>query len=93
MKPDILLLQNPIPRIQYYIDHRNQREAQIVEMMKSNPNTWYSDMDLVRAIYTGTPEQLWRAAAHNVSQHLKKLKKQNIIESEESSNGEKWKYL
>lgn len=75
-----------------------QRERQIKEILKSHSDKWFSDMDLVRIMYADTPEQLWKAAAHNVSQHLKKLQKDQVIQSEEqkSMDGEpltKWKYL
>ncbi|XP_031627504.1 beta-lactamase-like protein 2 homolog [Contarinia nasturtii] len=89
---------NPIPKIQYYIDHRNQREAQIFDVLESNRDIWYTAMDLVKIIYIETPEQLWRAAAHNVKQHLKKLEKEHKIESKifdspDEPDGIKWKYL
>lgn len=56
-------------------------------------------MDLVKIIYIETPEQLWRAAAHNVTQHLRKLEKEQKIASKkiEPTDDEpgslKWKYL
>lgn len=55
-------------------------------------------MDLVRIIYIETPEQLWRAAAHNVTQHLKKLERGQKIESRKDDPSDepgllKWKYL
>lgn len=79
------VVQSPIEKIQYYIDHRNQREAQILGAFKSNPHTWYSDLDLVRIIYTDTPEQLWGAAARNIVQHLKKLEKELKVEKKVSN--------
>lgn len=55
-------------------------------------------MNLVKIIYIETPEQLWRAAAHNVMQHLRKLEKGQKVESKlfdlPDKNGQlKWKYL
>lgn len=75
-----------------------QRERQILEILESDPDKSFSGMDLVKIIYVNTPERLWNAAAHNVSQHLKKLQKDQVIQSEEleSTDGElltKWKYL
>lgn len=92
-------VQNPIPKIQYYIDHRNQRESQIFDVLESNPDTWYTNMDLVKVIYIETPEQLWRAAAHNVTQHLRKLEKEKKIQSKNVDPSDdvlgslQWKYL
>lgn len=90
-------MQNPISKIQYYIDHRNQREKQIHQIFQSNPDEYYSDMDLVKIIYVDVPEHLWLAAARNVMQHLKKMQKENvIIEKREKTNDEqeivKFKY-
>lgn len=75
-----------------------QRETQIQAVLKSDPDKWFSDIDLVKIIYADTPEQLWKAAAHNVNQHLRKLQKDKVIRSkeQESTDGErftKWKYL
>lgn len=74
-----------MPKIQYYIDHRNQRESQILNILQSNKNTSYTELDLVKLIYTETPEHLWPAAANNVSQHLKKMLKEKRIQSEEQT--------
>lgn len=84
-----------MPKIQYYIDHRKQREAQILGLLESNKNTWYTEMDLVKIIYTETPQQLWEAAAHNVKQHLKKLEKDHKVQCQKIDlpSSSKWKYL
>lgn len=83
--------------MQYYIDHRNQRETQIRAVLDSNPDTWYTNMDLVKIIYVETPEQLWRAAANNITQHLKKLEKEQKVQcNKDDFNGAqstKWKYF
>lgn len=76
-------MQDPIPQIQYYIDHRNKRESQILGVFEVNKSTWYTAMDLVKVIYVDTPEILWPAAAKNVVQHLGKLQKESRIESDE----------
>lgn len=70
---------------------------QIFDVLRSNENSWYSAMDLVKIIYTETPKNLWNAAAHNVGQHLKKLEKEKKILSTEQKlpDGQvdlKWKY-
>lgn len=91
---ELFFVQNPTEAIRYYIDHRNQRESQILDVLASNPNAWYSDMDLVKIIYTETPKELWKAAANNVLQHLNKLKKERKIQSKKNYSDEVvWKYL
>jgi len=73
------IIDDPIPKIQFYIDHRNQREAQILSVLKSHPEQTFTEMDLVKIIYKETPEQLWPAAAYNVNHHLSKLTKERLI--------------
>lgn len=91
--------QNPVEKIQFYIQHRIQRENQILHVLETNQHTWYSNLDLVKIIYKETPEQLWKAAARNVLQHLRKLKKERRVESkvtgqlEHEESCQVWKYL
>lgn len=53
----------------------------------------------MKIIYKETPEQLWKAAARNVLQHLKKLEKERKVESkvtgqlEHEGSCQVWKYL
>lgn len=50
-------------------------------------------MDIVKIIYADIPKNLWIAAAKNVSQHLKKLEKEQKIQSKRSHDEIVWKYL
>lgn len=43
---------DPIPKIQYYIDHRNERERQILRVLKKEPEKTFTEMDIVKIIYT-----------------------------------------
>lgn len=65
-------------RIQYYINHRNQREQQILETMTSKNQPW-TPMELVKVIYVDTPENLHEAAGKNVRHHLEKLVKEGKV--------------
>ncbi|CRK99469.1 CLUMA_CG012665, isoform A [Clunio marinus] len=69
---------SPTKKIQFYINHRNEREKQILDAIitSSKPLT---DMDIVAIAYVTTPKHLWPAAAVNVNQHLIKLKKEGKI--------------
>lgn len=68
-------------KIQFYINHRNQREQQILETMKSQNQPW-TPMELVKIIYVDTPENLYEAAAKNVRHHLEKLVKEGKVMNE-----------
>lgn len=73
------IIEDPLPKVQYYINHRNQRESQIVEVLKNAPSKLFTELDIVKVIYVETPEALWPAAAYNVNHHLKKLTKEGVV--------------
>lgn len=87
-----LSFKDPIKKIQYYISHRNQREEQIFDTLKKNAEKQLNEMDLVKIIYTETPEHLWPAAAYNVNHHLTKLTKENKIKCIQIEGENKWQY-
>ncbi|KAJ7584332.1 beta-lactamase-like protein [Mycena floridula] len=72
-----------------YVQHRLEREAQVVKTLKSSPpgsedsaqpvlwTTW----TLVSVIYAAYPESLWLPAAHGISLHLKKLERDGLVKS------------
>jgi len=67
--------------IQAYIQHRIERENQIVEVLSSPPTsgeTWTLGA-LVANIYAQYPQSLWAPAAHGVQLHLAKLEKENRV--------------
>lgn len=43
---------DPVPKIQYYIDHRNERERQILRVIQKEPDHAFTEMDIVKIIYT-----------------------------------------
>lgn len=88
-----IFFQNPIERIEYYMAHRNQREQQILETLKLHMDKQMNEMDLVKMIYTETPEHLWAAAAYNVNHHLVKLTKENKIKCINSDGENRWQYV
>ncbi|XP_055628813.1 beta-lactamase-like protein 2 homolog [Toxorhynchites rutilus septentrionalis] len=83
------VITDPIDRINHYINHRNEREAQILAVLQSNPNVEFKEMDIVKVIYKNTPENLWMAAAYNVNHHLRKL----TIERKIIHEHDAWKYV
>ncbi len=57
-------------KLREYIAHRDQREAQILAALTSEPS---AVMDIVGRVYTDIPAVLHPAAAHSVAAHLLKL--------------------
>ncbi|XP_063375996.1 beta-lactamase-like protein 2 homolog [Cydia fagiglandana] len=86
------VVEDPIQKIEYYISHRNQRERQILDALKANAEKQLTEMDLVKIIYTETPEHLWPAAAYNVNHHLTKLTKENKTKCVEIDGESRWQY-
>ena len=82
-RPDIIcpghgpVIRNGTQRVQWYIEHRQQREEQVLAALASGAQTVD---DLVREIY---PKNLRRnlreAAARNVRTHLAKLKEEKRV--------------
>lgn len=66
-------------KIQYYINHRLEREQQILAALSDNPSKLFDEEEIVEMIYKDTPAKLKKAAAHNVNHHLKKLLKEQRV--------------
>ncbi|XP_066903270.1 beta-lactamase-like protein 2 homolog isoform X2 [Halyomorpha halys] len=88
LKPDVIypghgpVLETPVEKILYYINHRNQRESQIKEVLAKKEQP-LSELDIVKIIYKDTPESLYLAASNNVNQHLLKMEKEGIVHKNE----------
>ncbi|XP_021205578.2 beta-lactamase-like protein 2 homolog isoform X1 [Bombyx mandarina] len=99
LKPNIIypghgnIVKEPVEKIEYYIAHRNQREEQILEALKTNSDKNLNEMDLVKIIYTETPEHLWPAAAYNVNHHLTKLVKECKVKCVNNDGENRWQYI
>lgn len=63
-----------------------------MDTLKANPGKQLTEMDLVKIIYTETPEHLWPAAAYNVNHHLTKLTKENKIKRVVVEEESRWQY-
>ena len=60
-------------KIQEYINHRQQREDEIVKVM-TDAEGEVTPMDIVKIIYVKYPQSLWPAAERGVILHLEKLR-------------------
>ena len=76
---------DPVEKIQFYIEHRQQREDQILACVsKEGPvDSW----GIVKIVYRETPEKLHGAANVNVNHHLDKLQHEGKLARE----GELWR--
>ncbi|XP_065177941.1 endoribonuclease LACTB2-like [Sycon ciliatum] len=85
------VIEESMPLLEQYIAHRNQREEQILACVRSEARPWTA-MDIVKVVYTTTPESLYRAAEKNVMNHLLKLQQQgDIAPSQVADDGsERW---
>jgi glyoxylase-like metal-dependent hydrolase (beta-lactamase superfamily II) len=63
-------------KIQNYINHRLEREKQILEAVKSGAKT---PSEIVEKVYADTPPELWRLAEKSVRAHLEKIEKETLI--------------
>ncbi|XP_070534533.1 endoribonuclease LACTB2-like [Ptychodera flava] len=85
------VVDNAVPKLKYYIDHRNMREKQIIDTLQKNQSGFMTAMELVKNIYTDTPEHLHIGARNNVNHHLSKLEKEERVEKREDEEETKWR--
>ncbi|XP_072041879.1 endoribonuclease LACTB2-like [Amphiura filiformis] len=85
------VIDDAVPKVQMYIDHRNMRERQIMEVLSGNTDKWMTPMDMVKIIYVDVPEHLHIAAAGNVDHHLTKLEKEKKIVRRDDGGTVQWK--
>jgi ribonuclease/clavin/mitogillin len=75
-------------KIQEYINHREQRENEIIDViMKRGSDAQVTAEDVVKVIYAKYPQSLWPAAERGVLQHLDKLKDEGRAQN---VGGGKW---
>jgi glyoxylase-like metal-dependent hydrolase (beta-lactamase superfamily II) len=67
------LIEDGVAKIREYIDHRSDRERQIVAALEPGAKTV---MEIVEIVYAAYPKVLHPAAAQSVSQHLLKLERE-----------------
>ncbi|XP_053983718.1 beta-lactamase-like protein 2 homolog [Hylaeus volcanicus] len=96
MEPEIIypghgaVIRDPIASINFYIEHRQKRENEILEVLQENSRSnTMSEMDIVKHIYSETTSNMWEAAAYNIYHHLNKLLKEGKVKGEKG----KWQIL
>ncbi|EZA54763.1 Beta-lactamase-like protein 2-like protein [Ooceraea biroi] len=78
------VIDDPAPRVQFYINHRQQREDEILRMLDEQNDKPLTEMDIVKQLYKETPENLWLVAAYTVGLHLRKLQKEGKAQEEKT---------
>ena len=76
-------------KIKEYIAHRQQREAEVLKVLKDAAPASRSPMGIVKVVYRDYPENLWEPAAKGVLQILEKLKGEGKVG--EVEEGGKWR--
>jgi glyoxylase-like metal-dependent hydrolase (beta-lactamase superfamily II) len=72
-------IRNPNVKLREYMEHRKEREAQIIEVLTDGPATIPA---IVADIYADTSQELWPAAARQVLAHLIALGREGKIAAE-----------
>ncbi|KAI0303495.1 beta-lactamase-like protein [Multifurca ochricompacta] len=68
--------------IRTYIDHRLEREAQVLGVLrKIPPDGSWTTWAIVLRVYEGYPDSLLEAAARGIQLHLKKLEKEGRVKA------------
>ena len=71
------IVNDPRERLQSYVDHRNEREQQIIRVLQNGrPMTSW---DIMMEVYPKLSEGLRRGADGNVRQHLRKLTDEGVV--------------
>ena len=73
------LIEDGPAKIREYIEHRRQREREILAVLEREP---MAVMEIVRIVYAAYPEVLYPAAGQSVTQHLLKLEREDRVTRE-----------
>jgi len=81
------VIQDPVEKIKFYIQHRLAREQQIISCLESSGQVGLESMEIVKTVYKETPTNLHMAANVNVNHHLEKLETEGKV----TKDGQTWK--
>jgi hypothetical protein len=70
------LIEDGPAKIREYLDHRMEREREILAALEKGPMTV---MEIVKIVYAAYPEVLHPAAGQSVTQHLLKLEREKRV--------------
>lgn len=81
------VVEDGVTRINEYIQHREEREKQVVNVMTSEgPDKTWSATDIAGKIYQGLPTTLFLAATRGIVLHLLKLEKDGKVRLTEGTS-------
>lgn len=66
-------------KILEYIQHRKQREKQVLDVLGQDKEGGWTSMDIVKVIYKDYPENLWEPARSGILKILDKLEKDGKV--------------
>ncbi|MEN8162329.1 MAG: MBL fold metallo-hydrolase, partial [Myxococcota bacterium] len=72
-------IEDGVGKIREYIEHRAERERQIVAVLERGPARV---MEIVKIVYAAYPETLHPAAAQSSTQHLRKLANEGRVRAD-----------
>jgi glyoxylase-like metal-dependent hydrolase (beta-lactamase superfamily II)/8-oxo-dGTP pyrophosphatase MutT (NUDIX family) len=72
---------SPRERLDFYIDHRKQRERSILEALR-RADTPATPIDLVPEVYDDVPKHVWPLAARSLLAHLVHLVEEDFAETD-----------
>jgi len=79
-------IENGRAKVREYIDHRLERETQILAALAGETR---EVIEIVRTVYQGYPETLYPAAGQSVTSHLVKLEAEGrVVRTDVSASGE-----
>lgn len=73
------VIENGVDKLKEYIQHRLQREHQIIQLFNTQQS--WTPMEIVKVLYKDYPESLHIPAANSVILHLHKLKKDSKVKT------------
>ncbi len=83
------LISDPQEKLSAYIEHRLQREQQIIDALRFVAQS-IDTMTIVQHIYTDVDPQLHAAAALSVEAHLLKLEQEGLVKRQQSEQRDAW---
>lgn len=99
LKPSVIypghgiVIKKPVELVTYYINHRLERERQILDVLQKQEDKFLTTLEIVSVVYQGLASTLIPAACNNATHHLQKLVKDNKVECRTDAEESQWRFL